>query len=213
MSCTSRYHKLLPRRTGVLSLSGVTTQTSAFMFTTGLATLTSWCRSKQSVRPLQFNRWRMRRCFTVCIHFRRHSEHHGEHASKCRITIRSGGPLRRLRGNLLPRCGSGHLPQALYLSLLWPKFRISKSVRKQLAWAAACFATIAVAGTALSPINTLPKVGFFTVVALLVGSFAIFKSQKYARHAKCPSCGADLYELIQTAKLGGSRLSPLPFMR
>ena len=90
------------------------------------------------------------------------------------------------------------------------KVPYTKSIRKQLEWVAIFFFLINLAGWLLYPVNTLPKIIFFGVLAVLIGAVTIFSLRKINIAASCPNCGTDLYEVIQVARFKKSLFRHCP---
>jgi predicted RNA-binding Zn-ribbon protein involved in translation (DUF1610 family) len=97
------------------------------------------------------------------------------------------------------------LIQVLYLKNLMAKIPYKRAVRKQLEWLAVYFFMIVLAGLALYPVNTSRKELLFAALAILFGAMAFRGSRRLGKSVICPSCGADLYEVIQAAR--GKRIS------
>lgn len=80
------------------------------------------------------------------------------------------------------------------------KMSYAKSVKKQLEWCVVLLFIICLVGWLLYPVNTLIKVAVFAAFAVFFTVLVVLRIRQLATAAACPSCGVDLYEVIQAAR-------------
>lgn len=75
-----------------------------------------------------------------------------------------------------------------------------KSTKKQVIYALLWFACLCAIGFTFRPISTPIKFAAFSFICVLFTAYAFYGIRKAAQEAKCPFCGADLYETVAAAK-------------
>ena len=77
-----------------------------------------------------------------------------------------------------------------------PKVIYSRSLKKQVVLIVTWLFMTSLAGAALFPVDTMPKVIGLAVFAILFAVLVIYGLRRTVQKAPCPACGHDLYEWI-----------------
>jgi len=74
------------------------------------------------------------------------------------------------------------------------------SLKKQVVLGVGTFSCICFLGVFIYPVNTLIKVSIFSVVAITITFLSLMLIRRYCKSAKCTSCNAELFDVIEATK-------------